>query len=64
MIELALAAHYLPLPPISFGLFLLGPAYGLTTLFGYLGQGKPWKKALVDPCVVLVLFWGLALWLR
>jgi hypothetical protein len=64
MVELSVAAHYLPLSPVAFGLFLLGPAYGLTNLFGNLGVDKTWKEASVDPLIILIVFWGLAFWLR
>jgi hypothetical protein len=64
MVELSVAAHYLPLSPIAFGLFLLGPAYGLTIFLGNLGDGKHWREAVTDPLIILVVFWGFAFWLR
>jgi len=64
LVQITIAAYYLPLQPISFGLFLLGPAYGITRLFGNLGDGKSWKGAIPEPIAVLVIFWCLAIWLR
>ena len=64
MAQITLAAFYLPLAPISFGLFLLGPSYGLTSLFGNLEDGKTWKNSVFESLVVLAFFWCLALWLR
>jgi hypothetical protein len=62
--ELTIAAHYLPLSSVAFGLFLLGPAYGLINLFTNQGIGKSWKNALGDTFIVLCVFWGLAFWFR
>ena len=62
--ELTIVAHYLPLSPVAFGLFLLGPAYGLINLVSNLDYGKPWKPALSDTLIILCVFWGLAFWFR
>jgi hypothetical protein len=64
MAQTTAATYYLPLSPISFGLCVLGPAYGLISLFGNLGEGKTWKDAIPEPIAVLAIFWCLALWLR
>ncbi len=64
MAQISLAAFYLPLSPISFGLFLLGPSYGLTNLFSNLDDGKTWKNSISEPLIVIVLFWCLAFWFR
>ncbi len=55
--QLAAAIHYWPLAPIRFGLFLLGPAYALTSLFSGLIEEKPTRKLLVEPAIVLGLSW-------
>jgi hypothetical protein len=62
--QIAAAAYYLPLGPISFGLCLLGPAYGLNSLFSNLEEGKTWKAAILEPLSVLTIFLCLAFWLR
>jgi hypothetical protein len=59
--ELTAAAHYLPLSPVAFGLFLLGPAYALINLFGNLAEGKSGREAFLEPLIVLLVFWGLVL---
>jgi hypothetical protein len=64
MAQISVAAHYLPLSPLSFGLSLLGPAYGLSSLFGNLGDGKTWGEAILEPLAVLGIFWFLAFWFR
>jgi hypothetical protein len=62
--QLAAALYYWPLSPVSFGLALLGPAYGLTSLLASLAEGEPLPQAVVEPLVVLLLVWGAALWIR
>ena len=62
--QFAAAAHYLPFSPISYGLFLLGPFYGLTDLLGNLGMGKPRRAAVIEFAVLLVAFWMLAWWVQ
>lgn len=62
-LQLAAALHYWPLPPVSYGLALLGPAYALTSLAGNLAEEEPLPQALLEPAVVLILVWGAALWL-
>ena len=64
MAQLTISAYYLPLSPISFGLFLIGPAYGLTSLFGNLGDGKSWKESIYEPIIVLTIFWFLTIWMN
>jgi hypothetical protein len=64
MAQVITVAHYLPLSPISFGFSLLGPAYGLISLFGNLGEGQSWRQAALEPLLMLTIFWGLAIWFR
>jgi len=58
--QFAIGLHYLPLPPLTFGLVLLGPAYALTGLAGAIEEGRPWKTLWIEPVIMLVLLWGLA----
>ncbi len=62
--QLAAALHYWPLAPVCFGLILLGPAYALTGLAANLAEGNPFRRAFVEPAVMLSLLWGLAIWFR
>lgn len=55
--------HYWPLEPITFGLAILGPAYSLTSLTGALLQGEPWKQAVIEPGIVLLVVLGITLWI-
>lgn len=57
------AYHYWPLSPITFGLAILAPAYSLTSLVGALYEGEPFRKAIVEPAIVLLAVWGAALWI-
>lgn len=63
-VQLAAPLHYWPIAPVSFGLFLLGPAYALTLFFGNLAEGKPLREAAIEPAGVLALVWGAALLIR
>jgi len=62
--QLGSALHYLPLTPVRFGLVLLAPLYALTVLSVSLAEGYPFRRAFLEPTVMLLLFWGLAAWFR
>jgi hypothetical protein len=54
--------HYWPLSPIAYGLAVLGPAYALTSLVGALAEGERFRKAMIEPIIVLVIVWAIAVW--
>ncbi len=62
--QLIAALYYWPFTAISFGLALLAPAYALTNLLGNLANQEPFHQAFREPLVVLVILWGLAIWIR
>ena len=62
--QLGAALHYLPLTPVRFGLALLAPLYALTVLAVSLAEGNPFRRAFLEPTLMLILFWGLAIWFR
>ncbi len=62
--QLGAAMHYLPLSPVQFGLALLAPLYALTVLAVSLVEGNPFRRAFLEPTLMLALFWGLAIWFR
>jgi hypothetical protein len=62
--QLVIAFHYLPLSPVSYALGLLGAAYGLTSLMGSLLEGVPLRQAFIEPLIILILFWAIALLIR
>lgn len=59
--QIAMALHYWPLSPLTYGLFLLGPAYALTSIAGSIEEKRSWATLWIEPVVMLVIFWGLAL---
>jgi hypothetical protein len=59
--QFSAALYYWPISPISFGLALLGPTYGLSSLFAGLKEGEPFHRAIGEPLVVLALVWAAAL---
>lgn len=63
-VQLAAGLHYLPLTPLQFGLLLIGPLYGLTSLAIRLNEGAAVRRATVEPVMVAGLCWGLALLIR
>lgn len=63
-LQLAAAMHYLPLPPVTFGLLLLAPAYALTSLLANLAESEPWQQAVIEPLLVLTIVAGISLWIR
>lgn len=60
---LAIGLHYLPLSPIQFGLFLLGAAYGLTSLAGNLIEGRPGLGQWVEAGLVTLILWLFAIFI-
>jgi hypothetical protein len=62
--QLGAALHYMPLTPVRFGLALLAPVYALTILSVSLAEGNPFRRAFVEPAVMLVLLCGLMIWFR
>jgi hypothetical protein len=62
--QLGAALHYLPLSPVRFGLAMLAPLYALTLLAVSLMEGVPFRRAFLEPTLMLALFWGLAVWFQ
>ncbi|MFU8773068.1 MAG: hypothetical protein ACNA8H_11685 [Anaerolineales bacterium] len=62
--QITAALHYWPLKPITFGLVLLAPAYALTALAVNLAEGDPFRQAIIEPAVVTLVIWGLAVWIQ
>lgn len=58
--QLTAGLHYLPMPPMAYGLVLTGAAYGLTSLAGALMEGRSWRTAWIEPVVMTALLWLLA----
>jgi hypothetical protein len=62
--QIVTGLHYLPVSPVKFGLLLLGPSYALTTIAGSIEEGKRVVDWLLEPLTMLVIIWGLAIWLH
>lgn len=62
--QITAALQYWPLSPVAYGLGVLGPAYALTSLIGGLEEGEPLRQAATEPIIVIIMAWGLALWLH
>jgi hypothetical protein len=62
--QLGAALHYWPLTPVRYGLALLAPVYALTVLAVSLADGVSFRRAAVEPGVMLVVLWGLLIWFR
>lgn len=59
--QIALGLHYLPIQPLSFGLILVGIAYPLTLLITALKEGKKGINLLIEPFVLFIFLFTLAL---
>jgi hypothetical protein len=62
--QVAAALHYWPLPALSYGLAVLGPAYAMTNLVTSMAQGASLRQAIAGPVVMIVITWGAAWWIR
>jgi hypothetical protein len=62
--QLAAALHYWPISPVAYGLTLLAPAYSLTNYLANIAEGQTPRQALTEPALVLLIIWGIAIWLR
>lgn len=63
MAQIITALHYWPLSPARYGLFILAPAYALTSLGGAMAEENPPYSAFIEPAVIFVLIILLAFWL-
>lgn len=59
--QVAVGLYYLPINPLRFGLILLGLAYALTSLASGIEGRRSFRVLWVEPVVMVVLFWSLAL---
>ncbi|KAA3648767.1 MAG: hypothetical protein DWQ07_00810 [Chloroflexi bacterium] len=59
--QLAAALHYLPVAPIAYGLILLGPVYAITSFTINHSQGQSIRQAAIEPGIVVILLWVIAL---
>jgi hypothetical protein len=62
--QVVIGLHYWPLSPLSFGLILLGPSYGLTSMAGSLEEGQPWRTTWIEPALMMAVMWILAMFFK
>jgi hypothetical protein len=62
--QLTAPLHYLPVSPLSFGLLLLGALYATNNFITNTSQEILSRRSLIEPVSVLVILWGLAIWLN
>lgn len=59
--QFVIGLQYLPVTPLSFGLLLLGPSYGITEVAVSYQDRETWKGIWIGPLIIMGLLWGLAL---
>ncbi|UCH59954.1 MAG: hypothetical protein JSV61_00345 [Anaerolineales bacterium] len=62
--QITAALHYMPVSPVSFGLFLLAPSYAFTSAISNLAENKTIRASLIEPLIVLSLVIGTAIWIN
>lgn len=61
IIQIATGLQYLPVTPLGYGLFLVAPAYGLTSFAVSIEEGRPVRSAWLGPLVIMVILVALGL---
>jgi hypothetical protein len=61
VLQIAVGLHYWPLSPLRYGLVVLGLAYSLASVAGSVEEGRAWRTLWIEPAVMLVVLWGLAI---
>lgn len=59
--QIALGLHYLPIRPVPYALLLLGCVYALTTAAGAIEEERSLRTLWIEPAVMMLIIWGLAL---
>jgi hypothetical protein len=63
-IQIAAAMHYLPIQPLSASLILLGILYSTTNFSVNLEKDSPFRRAIIEAGVPLILLLSIAIWLN
>jgi hypothetical protein len=61
IVQIATGLQYLPVTPIGYGLFLVAPAYSLTSFAVLIEEGRPVRSAWPGPLIIMVLLVALGL---
>jgi hypothetical protein len=62
--QIAVGLHYWPVSPVSFGLILMAPAYGLTSLTGAIQEDETSRTFWIEPLIMATVLILLAFFLR
>ncbi|MGB9673087.1 MAG: hypothetical protein ACPL3P_03040 [Anaerolineales bacterium] len=62
--QFSAALHYWPLSPISYSLALLGPTYALFLFSSRMNQASKLRTRLLEPGMIVLIFWSIAYWLK
>jgi hypothetical protein len=62
--QVVTALHYWPLPPLRFGLMVVGLAYALASLAGAYEERRAGRSLWLEPALMLAVLLGLAVFLR
>ena len=58
--QIAVGLHYWPLSPLAYGLVLLGPAYGLTSLAISIEEERTMRSIWIEPVIMAIILWVIA----
>lgn len=59
--QITAAIYYLPISPATFAIALVGLTYALINLASGIFNEKAWHELIMEPIIVLVMTWGVAL---
>ncbi len=61
IVQIATGLQYLPVTPLGYGLFLVAPAYALTSFAVLIEDGRPLRSAWAGPLTIMVILVALGL---
>jgi len=61
--QLVAGFHYWMVSPVVYGLLLLAPSYALMSLLASMDEGTPFRSAVIEPMIVLVVVIAVAVFL-
>jgi hypothetical protein len=62
--QISIGLQYMPIRPVGYGLLMMIPAYGLTSLVSGMEEKRPWQTLWIEPVIMTAIFLVLALTLR
>lgn len=55
--------YYWPLAPVSFGFAILGIVYSFSSFIENIIEQEPIRQAIIEPILILIIIWGIAIWI-